>query len=256
MRSFIHLVVFVALSLLGTCHGSVAHDKAREGDVAFFSDDFSRVALNERETRSGQTPLMAASLAGKHLVVDRLLTLGADPTIAEKDGYNPPHGVAFQGRADATTVLIQHGVPVDDAHEDGYTPLHRTVWGMRQRHIDTARVLVRDGGADPDGLDSDGLPPSHRAASRGWKEMVEALLELGADATLQAGESGDTLLHVAVRSQSVELVGAVLRGGGDAGAKNAKGTTARGLAKTLPSTDIRKLLSGASQGAGDVDGEL
>ena len=92
------------------------------------------------------------------------------------------------------------------------TLLHRTVWGMRQQHIDTARVLVRDGGADPDGLDGDGLPPSHRAASRGWKEMVEALLELGADATLQAGESGDTLLHVAVRSQSVELVGAVLRG--------------------------------------------
>ena len=145
-------------------------------------------------------------------------------------GYNPIHGVAFQGRADATTVLIQHGVPVDDAHEDGYTPLHRTVWGMTATHRHSEGAC-EGRGADPDGTHGHGLPPSHRAASRGWKEMVEALLELGADATLQAGESGDTLLHVAVRSQSVEPVGAVLRGGGDAGAKNAKGTTARGLAQ-------------------------
>ena len=62
-------------------------------------------------------------------MVDKLLRLGANPSIPEKDGYTPPHGVAFQGREQAALALVKHGTNVDEKHKDGYTPLHRTVWG-------------------------------------------------------------------------------------------------------------------------------
>ena len=56
--------------------------------------------LNARREGSGQTPLMAACLAGKSAAVRALLAAGADFTIGEKDGFTPMHGAAFQGRTD------------------------------------------------------------------------------------------------------------------------------------------------------------
>jgi hypothetical protein len=40
---------------------------------------------------------------------------------------------------------------MDVPHRDGFTPLHRTVWGRQPRHMETARVLVKEGGANVDG---------------------------------------------------------------------------------------------------------
>ena len=49
----------------------------------------------------GQTPLMASVLMGATKCVEYLLSLGADTSIPEKDGYTPMHGAAIQeiGRA-------------------------------------------------------------------------------------------------------------------------------------------------------------
>ena len=104
------IVLVVTMSCVGV-NASVLHDKARAGDVSFFKSGLD--GLDEREPITGQTPLMAACLAGKSEVVDELLRLGADPSIPEKDGYTPSHGVAFQGREQAARVLVKHGVDVD-----------------------------------------------------------------------------------------------------------------------------------------------
>ena len=248
----------LAMASVLSCAQANLHRAARDNDAGFFTDDLSPEALNQREPGSGQTPLMAASLAGAHLAVDRLLSLGADHSLGEKDGYNPPHGVAFQGRPEAARALVKHGVPIDEAHRDGYTPLHRTIWGGRANHIVCAEVLVREGGADPDKVDGDGFPPSHRAAEKGWVEMLRALLEMGADANSK-NAGGDTLLHVAVKTRRADVVSTVLEHGGDALAKNAKGMTAKGLAKVMPSEEVKALLAGSSARAGGTEpsaGEL
>eukprot|EP00187_Rhodella_violacea_P005749 CAMPEP_0174906406 /NCGR_PEP_ID=MMETSP0167-20121228/56923_1 /TAXON_ID=38298 /ORGANISM="Rhodella maculata, Strain CCMP736" /LENGTH=110 /DNA_ID=CAMNT_0016149629 /DNA_START=17 /DNA_END=345 /DNA_ORIENTATION=+ len=86
---------------------STLHSKARSGDAAFFTKSLrASPSLNAREPSTGQTPLMAATLAGQAAVVSRLLQLGAEPSIPEKDGYTPPHGAAFQGQATAARALI------------------------------------------------------------------------------------------------------------------------------------------------------
>ena len=254
------MCIIVALVLPVACAGA-SHRSARQGDVAYFSSgDFDSNELNEREPGSGQTPLMAASLAGQHLVVKALLELGADPNIGEKDGYTPPHGVAFQGRPEAAAVLIEHEIRVDEAHEDGYTPLHRTVWGGQSNHIETARVLLEEGDVDPDALDAKGLSAAHVAAERKNDEMVRTLLRLGADPNLQM-KTGDTLLHAAVNAQRPKMVEAVIRAGGDASVTNAHGQTARDLAERLPSEEVRALFVshaevGVEKKAADAPDEL
>lgn len=230
------------------------HDKARAGDISFFDDnsevfeedDEAKAELNAREEGSGQTPLMAASLAGKHLIVDKLMRLHADPTIAEKDGYNPPHGVAFQGRAQAARALIKHGVAMDVPHSDGFTPLHRTVWGGTPQHLLTAKILVKEGGANVDHPDHDGYTPAHRALVSGWMEMVKTLLELGAKPNVENRALGETMLHTAVKNQDAEVVKLLLEFGGDIHFKNKKGESPLDMATRSHSAEVKALMEKAS----------
>lgn len=246
----------ILLCIVSACrlrvHAGILHEKARSGDITFFDTEAfqegkqAMADLNAREEVTDQTPLMAASLAGKHLVVDKLLRLGADHTITEKDGYSPPHGVAFQGRPEAARALIRHKVPMDVPHADGFTPLHRTIWGGKPNHLSTANILVKEGGANVNHRDAEGFTPAHRALDSRWVEMLNALLNLGADPNLQTRVLGDTLLHGAVKTQDVEIVKLVLRAGGDITIKNKKGQSSMELAAELPSAAIQALMAKAS----------
>ena len=82
---------------------------------------------------------MHAVLSGKVNAVKKLLKLGADTTIGEKDGYVPIHGAGFQGRAEIAQILINHGVDPSVKHSDGYMPIHRACWGQEKRHTDTVK---------------------------------------------------------------------------------------------------------------------
>merc|ERR1712127_994617 len=100
---------------------------------------------------------MNAVLSGKLLAVKYLLRKGADTTLGEKDGYTPMHGAGFQGRAEIAKVLLEHGMPVDDKHADGHTPLQRACWGHEDRHAATAKVMLEHG-ASTKGIDVGGNP--------------------------------------------------------------------------------------------------
>ena len=262
------LLLCIVLACSSRVNAGTLHDKARAGDISFFDDntevfeedDEAKAELNAREEGSGQTPLMAASLAGKHLIVDKLMRLRADPTITEKDGYTPPHGVAFQGRAEAARALIKHDVAIDVAHSDGFTPLHRTVWGKTPQHMLTAKILVKEGGADVNHRDHEGFTPAHRALVSGWMEMVKTLLELGAKPNIKNREFGETMLHTAVKNQDAKVVKLLLEFGGDITVKNKKGESPLDMATRVHSAEVKTLMERASVkrrreifGAGDAD---
>mmetsp|Transcript_29105 Transcript_29105/g.44423 ORF Transcript_29105/g.44423 Transcript_29105/m.44423 type:complete len:246 (-) Transcript_29105:22-759(-) len=109
--------------------------------------------INTKFEDNGQTCLMAACLMGKINTVKYLLEeLGTDVvdvTIGEFKGYTPPHGAAFQGRAEVMKVLIKAGVDVNQFHEDGYAPIHRACFGTKTRHAEAFQVLI-DHGVDPE----------------------------------------------------------------------------------------------------------
>jgi ankyrin repeat protein len=100
--------------------------------------------INVRNRRNGQTLLMSSVLQGKEEFVHYLLKLGADTTISEKDGYTPPHGAGFQGRATIMKLLFENGINVNEIHtRDKYYPIHRACWGRDYRHTETVRYLVK-----------------------------------------------------------------------------------------------------------------
>jgi ankyrin repeat protein len=112
----------------------------------FQDDDVARtIDINARDDSSGQTCLMASVLRGKKLTVELLLFQGADPSVAEKDGYTPPHGAAFQGRTNVMTVLHEYGLSQQEYHADGYLPFHRACWGQTERHAVFVLYLLKQG---------------------------------------------------------------------------------------------------------------
>eukprot|EP00403_Amphidinium_massartii_P004176 CAMPEP_0178380126 /NCGR_PEP_ID=MMETSP0689_2-20121128/5298_1 /TAXON_ID=160604 /ORGANISM="Amphidinium massartii, Strain CS-259" /LENGTH=185 /DNA_ID=CAMNT_0020000251 /DNA_START=51 /DNA_END=604 /DNA_ORIENTATION=- len=152
----------LALLVLGLLSGRVAadpiHQAARSNDVTQLAAiDKAALArdLNKQEAGSGQTPLMAATLAGAEKCVEFLLQQGADASIPEKDGYTPFHGAGFQGRAQVAKLLLGHGLNPSDRHKDGYTPLHRACWGKERRHAEMVRLLLQNG-VDPEEASSSG----------------------------------------------------------------------------------------------------
>jgi len=216
--------------------------------------DGGDVALDDRERGSGQTALMAASLAGSANAVKELLSLGASPNIGEKDGYTPHHGAAFQGRPAVTRALLAGGVRARrQFHRDGFTPLHRAAWGDSLEHALTVRALVEEGG--------EAVDVRARGGERARRGMRAALAR-GGGAPLGHGRErercgrggGDASAQARGRLPSAEH-SAIDRGSrASAGAPRARrGPARQGRARTrrarprLPSREQRRLQSGSQQ---------
>ena len=105
---------------------------------------------------------MHGVLQGKAKAVQKLIALGADLTVPEKDGYTPMHGAGFQGRAKVAKLLAAAGVDVNDVHADGYAPIHRACWGTQQRHAETVEAMLALGATLADRAACGRAPASKR----------------------------------------------------------------------------------------------
>ena len=69
-----------------------------------------------------------------------------------------------------------------------------------------------------------GMSPLHVAILQNNRDIVELLLEKGADVNLQ-NNSGDTPLHFAIAGENVELCNLLLNAGADVNLQNENGKT-------------------------------
>ena len=122
---------------------------------------------------SGQSPLMAGVLAGSTDAVKYLLEKGASYEIGEKDGYTPPHGAGFQGRADIVPILKKFGVDLNHVHADGYQGIHRACWGREQRHTDTVKAFI-GAGVRWDEPTKDGRTPLQLTSNPGTQALLKS----------------------------------------------------------------------------------
>jgi ankyrin repeat protein len=106
---------------------------------------------------SGATPLLRAALCGDLTLVRLLVAHGADPLIAAADGSTPlmvasgvgwAEGFTFERSEDETLelvkLLLSLRAGVNDANEDGITPLH----GAAYKGANKVVQLLVDRGAD------------------------------------------------------------------------------------------------------------
>jgi ankyrin repeat protein len=219
------------------------------------------VALN-----SGETPLMLAARDGRVDTVHALLEGGADPSAKEKNGAQTALMWAIAGRHSAVTKeLVQYKADVNARSKGGSTALMFAARG----DVESTRILLA-AGADPNIKIPDwGGTALSIASTMGQAEIVEALLNKGADINYRDNNSF-TALHSAVRdseygedpaqkARAVETVKVLLAHGADVNARlhqekptvralnelQFEGATPLFLAAEVNNLDVIKLLVAA-----------
>jgi ankyrin repeat protein len=131
-------------------------------------------------TESGKTPLHLAVENNNEAVVQVLLANGADPEIADNDGWKPLAIAAKEGPLllPIITHLVNYGANVEAVNSQlQLSALHLCV---EAGFYEVAKELL-DNGAQVDFRDSHERTPLFRAISNGTTELIKLLLEYGAD---------------------------------------------------------------------------
>ena len=101
-----------------------------------------------------------------------------------------------------------------------WTPLHKAA---ERGHKEVVQLLI-ESGADQNVVDKRGRTSLHWAVSKGHKEVVQLLIENGADLNV-ADEEGTTPLHCAARSCNKEMVKLLIERGTDLNVADEGGRT-------------------------------
>jgi ankyrin repeat protein len=159
----------------------------------------------------GVTPLALASANGNAAVIDRLLKGGANPNGAVRAGETPLMLAARTGSADAVTLLLSAGAKVEAKETwNGQTAL---MWAAAAGQAPVVQVLI-DHRADIHARSNSGATPLLFAARRGDLAAVRALAAAGANVKA-ARPDGATPLLVAVINGHEDLVDFLLDKGAD-----------------------------------------
>jgi ankyrin repeat protein len=183
---------------------------------------------------AGETPLMAASRSGKADIVELLLAKGANPNARASRDQTALMWAASQRHPAVVKALLAHGADVH-ARSSEWTevmavPPHglpqynkviphgrdtALLFAARAGDFESAKLLLA-GGANVNDADAWGVSATVMAAHAGFPELVEWLLERGADAN--AAPAGFTALHAAIMRRNTRMVTALVAHGADVNA--------------------------------------
>ena len=166
-------------------------------------------AVNKR----GRTALLLGCFYRQLDSVKVLLGAGADPTIADEEGFSCLHA-AIDGYCSKATLqaLIDHGAPVDAARKDGTNALHSACTTGQSESV---RFLV-EAGADVGITKPDGNTCLHTAVKGACsKEALQNIIEQGMINVNAMNKKGETALLLACKSAQPTIVNLLLQNGAD-----------------------------------------
>ncbi|KAJ5897425.1 hypothetical protein N7504_007713 [Penicillium tannophilum] len=183
----------------------------------------------------GPTPLMEAARGGQYAVVRMLLELGADVNKGDGRGMSP---LQYAARAGVGEPIREGRWHLPNSKSDqrgpgcfydkmGYRALHKS--GTPGDYLTIVKLLVAQG-ANPNELHDDHVGysqggPLYCAAWVGATEIVQFLIDVGADVNETFAMSNDTVLDAAVRNGHLDVAEVLLANGA---------VNARDLAKHTP----------------------
>ncbi|XP_069573130.1 ankyrin repeat domain-containing protein 50 [Brachyistius frenatus] len=201
----------------------------------------------------GRSALRAAAWGGHEEIVLTLLDYGAQVDKADIKGRTPLIAAAYMGHHEAVEILLDRNAEVDLADGDG-----RTALSVAALCVPTAAAikgfgevasLLLERRANPGHRDHDGMTPLLLAAYEGHEDVVELLLEAGADVDETAGPEGNapaaaavTPLLAAAAMGHMKTVSRLLFWGAAVDAIDCEGRTALCLAAARGSVEVARAL--------------
>lgn len=149
------------------------------------------------------------------------------------------------GNADTLAILFEHGLEPKDWVPNPEVPLRHAV---QRNDIETARLLLERGIAEPTTTTSNTNGPIHLAARLNQDQMIELLLEYGFKVNAQ-GVQGNTPLHYAVETDSMFSIITLLEHGADPLIWNSEGIRPIDLSRTQGIPAIIELIKNAADKA-------
>ncbi|XP_051897529.1 nuclear factor NF-kappa-B p100 subunit [Pristis pectinata] len=161
-----------------------------------------------------QTPLHLGVITQQHKMVDLLLAAGADAAILDRHGNSILH-LALHRKDEQMVLLL-----------------------LQQLKPQVLNKLIKL-------PDCDGLYPVHLAVKALSEELVDLLLNKGAERNVAEQKSGRTPLHLAVEMRSLRLVGHLVDSGVEVDVPTFQGNTALHLAAGYGFPELVAMLLGA-----------
>jgi serine/threonine-protein phosphatase 6 regulatory ankyrin repeat subunit B len=178
-------------------------------------------------TDDGRTALMLAAGAGHVELLHKLLTAKADVNFTNDRGGTALMYAATGGDPNSVELLLSHGASVNIKAANGWTAV--TLASAKGYETIVKRLL--NAGSDVNVADIYGLTPLMRAVSGQKLEVVRILLD---EKTLRINakdDQGETALHYAAASGSMEMSHMLLNRGANVVAKDSAGRTPAKIAK-------------------------
>lgn len=224
--------------------------REREIAILLLDNAADATAVNKK----GIYPLIWAGMQAMPDIIEKLQAKGAQ--FNKKDGTTsemlysmanacpPATAQEFKKTVD---ILVASGGDVNFKGSTGRAPLFALVysspWSSKsgKERIGLADALVAHD-ADVNARNKDGVTPLIWAASRGNKDVVEWLLQHGADIKAKETTRGWTALHLAAINRQKEVVELLLEKGADTKILDAEGLTPLGAALKYKSIETAAIL--------------
>ena len=210
----------IAVTDGNTCLHYAAQDR-------FFPKEAIRAAINKganvnATNHKNQTVVLLACKKGNTNIINMLLDAGADPNVADTNGYTCLHATAYCGvRQGVFQAIIDHGVDVNATNKQNQTAL---LVACTQQNTDLINTLL-NAGADPSIADTNGDTCLHQAVTQSSsKAILQAIIDHGAEVNATNHENQTALLP-ACKEGNTDLINTLLNAGADPSIADTSGDT-------------------------------
>lgn len=203
----------------------------------------------DMEDRWGNTALFHAVHWEYPIIVDALITAGADSNHQNQQEGTALHEAVHTGSMEITGILLSAGADPNIGDNLGHSPVHESVsWGA----LNILKLLYENG-AQLDLIDNTGQTALHMSSFSGNEKITSWLLAAGAAADIR-DDMGQTPLFIAVESDRVNTAELLLDNGASLQMRDNNGRTALHTAISRRNTESARFLINSGSDLFAVDG--